>query len=521
MYYGKKKWIIISIVIIVLIIAIVGVGLFLFLKTDLFKSNKDLFYKYMGEQISAYKSNNGTQREQVENLKQVKPYTTEGELTIGYEDMNSDQNPLTESLENLLLKVNGKYDKANEVENTNITLVNGTQDVFTIGAARTGDIYALREDEIVKDVYVGIRNDNLKVLAQKLGIDSITTQFLPDTMTEALTQTDLLQFSEEDIKHIQEIYAPVLSGMIKEANYSKQNGVTISNDSQSYTCNSYRLDLSGTELKSVILAILTQLQTDSITLNLISTNAIALGLPDEYTDIEEITALIENIMDEIQELEFPEEGISMVVYESQGKAVSAELIVKYEFKITMFNDVKADSLALNIKLENLSAREGFNVITVKITVSETATQTMYAIDFNMDDILVFNVSYDSNGLATTDNVQNNFSVTVETENQTILANYSEKMEFTDSIDDMVELNSSNTAILNDYTTEQLNAIIPQISDMAIQVFTQKIMSLGIGQTNNVTPNLNEQNEGNTPNAEDTNAGTQGNVTQPAITSGQQ
>ena len=199
MYYGKKKWIIISIVIVILIIAIAGVGLFLFLKTDLFKSSKDLFYKYMGEQISAYKPGEGTQREQVENLKQVKPYTTNGELTIGYEDMNSSENPLTESLENLLLKVNGKYDKANEIENTDITLVNGTQDVFTIGAARTGDIYALRQDEIVKDVYVGIRNDNLKVLAQKLGIDTMLTQFLPDTISEMPAQTDLLQFSENKL----------------------------------------------------------------------------------------------------------------------------------------------------------------------------------------------------------------------------------------------------------------------------------------------------------------------------------
>ncbi len=478
MYYGKKKWIIIAIVVIILILAIAGVGLFLFLKTDLFKSNSDLFYKYMGEQLMAYKSANDTQMQQVEDLKQIKPYTVDGRLTVNYENDESDEDLLTSALENLQVKVNGKYDKANEIENTTITVVNGTQDLFVLDAARTEDVYALKSNEVVENAYVGIKTENLKVLAQKLGFGSDVSQVLPDNI-EQTSQADLLQITDNDIQHIQEMYAPILSKILKDSNFSKQNGVTISNENKSYTCNSYRLDLSGTELKNIVIAILEQLQTDSITLNLISTNAKALGLPDEYAGIESITALIETLIEGLQETEIPEEGISIVVYESDGKAICVETIVKNQFKITVFNNVNNNSMSLNIKIENLSAREDFYVATAKIVISETPSQTIASLSVNVDDKYSFEIMYESDGAATTDSIQNTLSVTIGADGKTIVADYEEDVEFTDSIPDIIELDNSNTAILNDYTTEQLSSFIPQVRDRVIEVFFQKVLALGI------------------------------------------
>ena len=57
--YTKKGIILIISIVIVVILLVGGVSAFIILKTDLFKSNQTLFYKYLGQEmqeISALKS---------------------------------------------------------------------------------------------------------------------------------------------------------------------------------------------------------------------------------------------------------------------------------------------------------------------------------------------------------------------------------------------------------------------------------------------------------------------------------
>lgn len=483
MYYGKKKGIIIAIVVIIAIIVLVGVGLFVFLKTDLFKSNETLFYKYLGEHLESYKIEENTSLEELQMQKQQKPYTVTGELTIGYEDTSGvdETEKITELFENLKLTVDGKYDKSNQKENMAYKVLNGTQEIFRLDTATTENIYGVKSDEIVQNAYIGLRNDNLKVFLQKLGMDSSITQLLPDKIEKIEINTNIFKISTEEIEHIQNTYSPVISNIIKENNYSKQNNVTISLDGQHYNCNSYRLDLSAEEIKNLITAILTELQQDSITLNLISTKAKMLGLTKEYTEINELTKTIQSLKSTINSnVDIFEAGLSIVVYENEGKAVATEVIIKNQQKYTIHNKKSGNTQTLNIKIDNLSAEKTYNTININIVETITSAQVAYQVDFDVDKETKVNLSYTSSGLGT-DKIENQFNILTSDANISISGNYEENIEFKDSIDDIIELNNTNTAILNDYTKEQLDAFIPAVVQRIITVFNEKLTNLGITQ----------------------------------------
>lgn len=493
MYYGRKKAIIIAIIVIILVIALVGVGLFLYLKTDLFKSNQTLFYKYLGEQLETFKVEGNIQLKELEMLKSEMPYTVKGELTIGYENIgeanNETEKMVTELLENLKLTVDGKYDKANEKENTLYKIKYGTQDLFELNAARTNNIYALKSDEIVSNAYVGARNENLKVFAQKLGIESELTQIMPDKLENANVSTDIFAISEQELKHIQDTYTEVITKMIKEDNFSKENNVTIRVASQEYNCNSYRLDLSGEEVKNIVLEILTQLKQDSITLNFISTKAKILGLSEDYTNINKLTTTIQNYINNINKSKLFENGLSIVVYESDGKAVSTEVILKNEVKYTITYKAETGLEKLNVKIDNLAVSSNYETIIIDILVSETSTEAIYKLDIDIDNQTMATLSYESKKIGTTNDVENQISIIINSEDISIRGEYTEKVEFKEKIEDIIELNNTNTAVLNDYTKEQLNAFIPAVIQRIIEVFNEKVMML-----NGVTQTLNQQNQ---------------------------
>ena len=92
MYYGKKKGIIIAIVFAISVIALVLGGIFIFVTTDLFKSNETLFYKYLGKTVDSLQLTENTQMASISKLQKQMPYTLDGTLTFNMESESDGQN---------------------------------------------------------------------------------------------------------------------------------------------------------------------------------------------------------------------------------------------------------------------------------------------------------------------------------------------------------------------------------------------------------------------------------------------
>lgn len=467
MYYGRKKGIIIAIVVVIILIVLAIAGTFVVLKTDLFKSNETLFWKYMNNAMEKTSFTQNTQLEDIEKLKVQNPYTTEGELI--FNSTNEEQNDV---LEKFKLITSSQTDKTENYSHFSTKLNYANDTLFNFDYAENDDVYAIKSDEIVS-VYLGVKNENLNVLMQKLGIDN--TKIIPEEGS-TLNILELFKNSDEELKHIGETYYQVILDNISKENYSKETNAIIVKDEVSYTTTAYRLDLTENEISNLVVKMLETLKTDSITLNFIATKAKALNLNEQFTTIDGIVEMIDELIEEVSEQEYVD--TSFVVYNYDGETIATEIIFKNTQKIT----ISGDNQILNIALENLTEDAEYNMINIKLLNQATSLQTNMVLDINVDDEYGFSINITNIGTATDGSIQTDINVSFSQENETIEAIYTQTTEFVDEIEDKVVLDETNCAILNDYSKEQLDILMNALIEQTLNVYAEKIEIIGMNNS---------------------------------------
>ena len=223
MYYGKKKGIIIAIVIIILLIVIAVGGVMLYLFTDLFKSNQTLFLKYIDQTIQGIKYETNDQTKDIIEAQKENPYQIKGTLNFDYD---GSENKQAEILKQIKVELETNANGQEEKTYTKASVLYQNQNLFNLEYANSNNIYALKSDEIVT-AFIGVRNENLKVLAQKLGMQDNSN--IPDSITP-IDYEDLLNISEEEKQHISDTYLPVIVNNIEKSKYSKQSNIPITKE---------------------------------------------------------------------------------------------------------------------------------------------------------------------------------------------------------------------------------------------------------------------------------------------------
>ena len=331
MHYGRKRAIIIaSIIIGVLLILGIG-GTILYLKTDIFKSNQSLFFKYIEQAAKGIEyTPNANMTNNINRIKE-EPFTLAGNLSYETDEKN---NPTKNALKNMKFVVEAKVDNSAKKAYGIGTLKSNNQDLFKLEYANTDNIYALKSDEVVT-AFIGVENQNLKVLAQKLGITN--TSNIPNSVAPILNLCETLNLTEDEKSHIYETYMPVLEQNIEKSNFTKNKDIAISRDGVVYNTTGYRLELSASELKQIEIKLLQALKEDSITLNLITTKAKTFNLEEKYTQINTLVQEIDSLINKInKESTNSQDGIIITVYVENGKVVTTEIIYKNEVKYTIY-----------------------------------------------------------------------------------------------------------------------------------------------------------------------------------------
>lgn len=476
MYYGKKKGIIITVVIIILVILLALGGLIVYSKTDLLKSKDTLFYKYLGQTLKDLEVSENTQLATIEKLKEQVPYQINGELT--FED-SKESNPLN----NVKLIVDAKVDKISDKAYATTELYNRENSIFKLEYANANNIYALKSNEIVT-AFVGVENNNLKALAQKLGIEN--AKDIPDEI-QFLGFAELLDFTEDEKTYITETYMNIIRQNIEKKSYSKENDVTIIKDGVNHKTTGYRLNLTASELKNLEVKLLENLKQDSITLNLITTKAKTLGLSENYTQVNNLTQQIQEKIDTIQNGSSLEEtGLSIVIYVENGKVITNEIIIKNDTKLTISIDKNNNISNYYILIEKLNMQEQFNKIELQIQRVVGTMETSLNAQVNIDDKTEVDIYLQNTGSASENYLNSNLDVTVTQNDRTYEGKYSQKMNFKQDVGTQIPvITRNNCAVLNDYTKQQIEFLIKSITERVIVVFNEKIQIID----SNINPTI--------------------------------
>lgn len=453
----KKNIIIISLVVITLIVAaIIGI---LYAKTDMFKSDKNLFYKYLFK--TKIISSEILQRYETMNDKiKSSNYSSSGNINC-----STALNDTTTNIANIQELFSAKY---NMLENRNLkqsyadfTISSNNQNIAILRYLKDDNTYAIKADNVVTK-YLAIQNSNLKEFAKKLGIENVNV--LPNSIPQ-MSIEEFLSIDETTVNNIKTKYGNIIAEKILSRNFKKTT-----NSDKTVTI---VMSLSEQELKDIEKTILEALKNDDTILNLIINKAGILGYE---LNVDSLKTSIQEEIDKITDGTYSEESgfFKLAVTENGNDTLKLDLTMIVDSLENENSQEKVRTQVLysidlsenNKIIMNTNDGKGNNikeVVTFGYDGNSIVTNVeVYQLDENKNEkAKVATIQYQINNYNTNDITQNmNISIISENNTKTQI-NINNEIQLKQDIN-IEKITDSNAIILNNLSSEQLKNLMYQI-----------------------------------------------------------
>ena len=427
-----SKKVAIIIILIILIIGICGgVFAYLFLATDTFKSEKELFFNYLTQNVETIKEiANSKTLENYNNLKNGQTYEENTTANIKYAEGGEISSPYN----NLSMTLKNQKDTDYNYKDFNIIFEE--QSAVQIEGIQNSGNYGIRFSNLLKQ-FVSLENgqkiDGLEIEDEKL--EALNAIIVDDS-----TYFQDMIFSKQELQSLESKYITVISQILSQGSFSKQSKSTITVGSQSIQTTAYSVDLTGYQFQNLIIEILNNLKIDDTIIGKIE--AIS-GSSENYVNT------IDSKIRQVEDKDF--KAVKIVVYEKGGVTQRTEMQSE-DFNVIM--DISIQNGNGNITFEYTSLNSENNSKTLNISKQLTDTKENYAITFNVAN---GEEEYEINATLDSDFARTNLSfgykkgiteITISLENN-----------ISTSIGEKIELTSENNVILNELSEESLSATL--------------------------------------------------------------
>lgn len=458
----SKVILIVTIVLLILILAVGGVGAYLYLKTDIFKSNKELFSKYIGQTT-----------EQIEKVFETEKIS---EITKKLEEKNSEsktvltfENEGNEALNKMSLSMDIKNDVTNKQMYNDVKLLNGEESLIEVENMSTEDAISLRLTDIVKQ-FLTIDSTNLEQLATSLNMEVENLESILESLKYKNSDSSIILTSEE-LKTLKQTYVDIINANLKNSDFSKQTDVMITINGKTVTANSYILTIKPEQYKSILQKVMEQLKNDTIIVSKLE----AIDIANMSGDENSLKQIYINKIDEmLQQLETTEykDNLIVTVYEQEGKTLRVKVEEGF-YTITIDTIENDEILGVNIKLISLE-NQIENAIEVNLTKYKTEYYNL-SIELKSIAIEEKSVIFEIKAVNNEQNMQLEFSIT-SIENQiSTKAVLTSNIQFVEEIADMIILvENTNNITLNNLTAEKCNQIIQTVVNSATKKYQEII-----------------------------------------------
>ena len=411
-----------------------GTFAYLYFGTDLLKTDKQLFAKYLMQLGDEEKGLFPKALDDFLVKKETTTYQNNGELSSNYSLIDTNDTSMNEVINimnNSKIQFQGSVDNANSKREENITLSYPDSVSLPFKYKNEGDIYAIQAD-ILSPSYIGIENNNLKELAQKFGTTDVSQ--IPDKIE--LNSIESLNFTDEELKHINESYImPIYNNLADEKFTTTENADGTK---------THILTLTYTEALNIYIQTLETLKNDTMMLNKIISIIAEISGENNLT-VEELSQAIQDFIDDLPKTN--EKSIIININQKDGITNNISVVVA-NFTFIFTKSFHNENLSYNFNIlgdENQS---------VGIQMSYT--------NLNTDNVQEY-VSFSVNNL---DGV--NFSYT-----------YNNSVTF-GAVD--IQPFNNNVAILNNYTAEEIQALLLQCGTIISQTNTRQMAQIGFPET---------------------------------------
>lgn len=497
--YTKKGIILIISIVIVVILLVGGVSAFIILKTDLFKSNQTLFYKYLGQEmqeISALKSEkmiaNSNSEKNNSNSKNAK-------ISFTYSDPNSGK--LTEVLEKTNIQISGKKNIEQNVSNTQFDVQYDGNSIFTAETRVDNEVYGITSPEIL-NAFLGVENKDLNKLLSRLNVSN-SDSF--DSSIQVSNFSELANFTDQEKQAFNNLMTKTINSVIDAGQYTKNKKVTVTTETGEQVATEYSISLSSDELKRLFITFCNNLQTDSIVLNAIATRAKIIGLSTGYTDVNSLSANIGEYVSTITNLATTDkELVKISVYEADGNCIQTQIQTYDEDEFGQYNiKISANSTTANTTMQADISTVDQDLATIKITKIDNSNNTTYDIAISNSNSLNIELYFENLGSIEENNIQNKLNLAYSMQNTSFGMSYEDTVNF-EQVEELEGLDENNCVIINNYDKDSVQSFLISIQEKIYTVYAQKLEQLGLTadytlesieqQANEARNELNQQNE---------------------------
>lgn len=459
----KKNKIIIAIIAVIVVITI-AIGA-VYATTDLFKSPKDLFYKYLAQNIES--SNEFNYDEILNNYKSMreKSYTANGEVSIDIKSDDEDSQEIFDEVNKMKIKTEEKSIPKENKTYTNIKLDYDNSNLLEASLVKNNDVYGVKSD-ILYDKYITAENNNLKELAKKLGIDEDN---IPDKFEEINTY-ELLYISKEDRNKIVETYKKVLDESFAKDKYTVEKNVETTVNGETVKANAYSIKINEKEALNACIKFLETLKNDDLTLDLVvekvnMTNINSVMDEDEKLSKDKIKDEIEDAIEDLKdELEYAsDDEVTIKVYASKGKTVKTEIVAeedsisieKYEKdneKYVVIKEIEDGDEEFSITIKyNVKEENGTKIVSGNVTVKE-----------KYSDEVGFDFEVSTKGKIGTGVNEVNASISFKADDNKMKLSIKQTVDYDANVE-IEDLNDSNSVKINDMSEDEINDLATDIS----------------------------------------------------------
>lgn len=454
----KKRRTILVLIILVVILIIAGIFTLLYLRTDLLKSNKTLFVKYIGQTTSHLQGyiNKVSESDYKTRLEQSK-YTTDTNIEINYSDgeltaKEAPQNPIN----NLQINITGNVDKISNYRYNDIKLNQNDEEVAELEYIKNGSTYGIRFADLFRQ-YLLVDDNNLADLLEKLGYNSEEAGKISNSLELENSMSNVLQITEEEIGTLEEKYFAQMFENIDGSNYQKQSNQVIEIDGNNYTTNAYTLTLTKEQMYDFYLEILNEMKEDEIILSkienldtVLNTYYVALGQDKDYTLVDRYTSFIDEKIQEISGNRIGQDARTITVYETDGITVRVEAgLGDYQITFDMLPEVYA-----RFYLKGPSIEEDISLIIQNTIVTFTAQTNNNNETKNLQIV--------RNRTVNGDNCNDKYDITYTVGTNELKTNITNDINIVSEFDEQVSLNQENSIVLSDLEQEQLNNLLETV-----------------------------------------------------------
>lgn len=451
----KNTKILLILIIIIVIIILAGVGILVF-ATDIFKSDKEMFFKYMADIGDPKKGFIDEELKQYFEKKNNTPYNDKGEFSI---NISCDPNTLSKNLQknvdstnNFNISFSGQVDTANSKAAQNISL-NYSNDVkFPINYKQIENKIGL-QTKYIGSKFVAIETEKLNKFSEDL--DDVESY---GEMVDKLQKMGKVELTEDEKSHIKDTYITVINQQLEKDKFSKVKESDMSG---------YKLSLTGTDLQNVLVKLLETLKNDQTTVDKLN----------EYLKIQKNSAKItaSQIDDAIKSIkddtDFSDKNFEITVYQ-KNRDVCKLVIETTEGTIAIEKKIEGNQQNIDVSYEMKEDKKS------KISFSANFE--------NLESLQNIKENYE---LIISSPEVTESSTTKDVDSEVVYKyNFSNDVNFTDSAT-VEDFSSDNSLMLTDYDSDQvsnfLNAVVERISE----VNEQQMGQLGLEASENPIVNI--------------------------------